>query len=126
MTKEEKIKEAYASKYHLVKASLDENGWMPYNILTNAVFDSLEFNFSHDKKRPYCLKGIENNRGWIKIESEEDLPKEDIECWIKEKGNEIIFNGRYISLLNYFAYTAFQIDNVTHYQPITKPEPPLY
>ena len=40
------------------------------------------------KFRPKSLQGIENNNGWIKIESEKDLPKEKgLKCLFLNKNN---------------------------------------
>ena len=40
------------------------------------------------KFRPKSLRGIENNNGWIKIESIEDLPKENgLKCLFLNKNN---------------------------------------
>ena len=84
-----------------------------------------------------------NNNGWIKIESESDLPKENIECFyvieIPEKysnhGTQInigsfkfgknLMSGQsnYFTCDNFF-YHRFPF--VTHYQPIVKPQPPIY
>jgi len=64
-----------------------------------------------------------NNNGWIKIESENDLPKKDCNCWIVV--NNEIKNGNY-SLRKGRFFIIMYIDNVTHYQPIITPKPPLY
>lgn len=63
----------------------------------------------------------ESKDKWIKIESEDDLPDEFCELWVVCKGNGAVrfreFFGKekraYISLYS-------------HYQPIVKPQPPLY
>jgi len=90
--------------------------------------------------RSKSLQGIENNNGWIKIESEDDLPKEKeffrfIPCnnfdmefigWIDKKLGEVLFidftfyevekdGNRYISQSN-----AWLTSQITHYQPIQK------
>ena len=61
-----------------------------------------------------------DNNGWIKINSEEDLPK-----FI---GQYFVFNSQK-SDIYYFENNTFwknQWKNITHYQPILKPQPPLY
>jgi hypothetical protein len=88
----------------------------------------------------------ETNNGWIKIESKDDLPKEKeffrfIPCnqfdkefigWIDTKLREVFFidfsfyevekNGnKYTSQTN-----AWLTSQITHYQPIQKPQPPIY
>lgn len=64
----------------------------------------------------------ENNNGWIKIESENDLPKENGEYWTIRKNGIMIKEHFYLSNpLNWIKYY-----NVTHYQPVIKPQPPIY
>ena len=69
---------------------------------------------------------------WIKIESEDDLPKKDIDCFYITKHGDICI-GRYV--LEHFrgwkrmftidGVIAFGFGYVTHYQPIIKPNLPL-
>lgn len=123
MTKEEKIKEAYGSRYHKLKESIDSNGWINQNITTRALFDSLQFNDKENLMRPLELRGIENNNGWIKIESESDLPKDEIveydgyciECdvFIRNIGSSKI-------------ETLYSKNQITHYQPIKRLLKPIY
>jgi len=63
------------------------------------------------------LIGIENNNGWIKIESEEDLPKE------QETFHVVLKNGN-VYMRTFVNKASFS--DVTHYQPIEKPKPPIY
>ena len=131
MIKEEKIKEAYGENYN--PHNIDENGWMKYSLWmhffkkVDADYD--EFDNRNMVVRPNSLTGIENNNGWIKIESEEDLPKN---------------NGSYFTKTNYCKETIeryypiftksksiederkWWLENITHYQPIVKPNNPLY
>lgn len=83
-----------------------------------------ELNSCGNFYRPKSLQGIEDNCGWIKIESESDLPKKDSECFFIEHGNitQGIFNGkRFIS-----NYGVFGWKTITYHQPIEKPKPPIY
>lgn len=70
------------------------------------------------------MKTIENNNGWIKIESEADLPKENGAYWtfIADK------NEMYANSFGTFNQPEFTFDHnlITHYQPIIKPEPPKF
>lgn len=81
---------------------------------------------------PSSLEGIETNNGWTRIESEADLPKESTYCWFILKGVDKIQYGRFIlSLSNVKRFFLYDGDNynyseVTHYQPIIKPQPPIY
>ena len=82
MTKEEKIKESWGIHF---SSDVDENGYITYTEyqdihLLQWVGDFWEKGFNKVLRiywvRPKSLQGIENNNGWIKIESEKDLPKE--------------------------------------------------
>lgn len=89
MTKEDKIKEAWMDlniEAHFVVC--DKTGWY-HGYFCNGIdditssfgniTDKIDYEIEYDgvgKFRPKSLKGIENNNGWIKIESENDLPKE--------------------------------------------------
>lgn len=68
-------------------------------------------------------QGIENNNGWIKIESEEDLPKEDCECHIE-------FEDGSISIDKYSAkYKDFKSNSRIHivaYKLIEQPKKRIY
>lgn len=76
--------------------------------------------------RPKSLRGIENNNGWIKIESEEDLPKHqgDYFVYTHNKVIETIYADGDISLMKHTSKSW--IRNFTHYQAIEKPKPPVY
>ena len=69
---------------------------------------------------------IEDNNGWIKIESEDDLPKEVIECrtcfYNGKNYIEGIVKKRSPQELSRLKY----INEITHYQPIEKPKTPIY
>ena len=103
MTKEEKIKEAWDNKdgsnkevwagywnYNKAKEhGMDKDGWIKvcgYEPGEGMVCDYM---------RPPQLEGIENNNGWIKIESEDDLPKENIECFYIPKHSKNIVVGSF-------------------------------
>lgn len=135
MTKEELIKEAWGEYYDIVKDKLNTNGWYSYFSLDNKVRLSncsqfkdliLDEHKEIPLLRPKSLQGIENNNGWIKIESEEDLPKNfnryefKLYYWTN--------NGLYESE----DYKRWKIHynhlEVTHYrlEPIFNTNPPLY
>lgn len=69
------------------------------------------------------LKQIEeeNNNGWIKIDSEDQIKDFQNEfCWVIIKSGEV--EKMYIHSSN----KSFVLNMCTHYQPIEKPKPPLY
>lgn len=126
MKKEEKIKEAWGELWNSFndsakKCALDNDGHVA-SILQNGLNkDFTEFDTALVSWRPKSLKGIENNNGWIKIESEDDLPKKGSNCYfILKNGVSGIFvdldDSEYLTLRN----------RGTHYQPIVKPKPPIY
>lgn len=140
MSKEELIKQAWGEYYEKIKNRLDKNGWYNYFSLTHKVmkekyhqFDNLDLE-EHTELyllRPKSLQGIENNNGWIKIESEDDLPKEEIDVhfiFTEYEGKKGRFQtyGVWDNNLKSFYSGALKINNVTHYQPIEKPKPPIY
>ena len=139
MTKQEKIIEAYGDSWNIAKNFADENGWIDRykqsaylnigewgkdktpikNFLGKNDYFGLES--KNDKYRPKSLHGIETNNGWIKIESEDDLK-------VKE-GYYAVFNTRWkndeISIIQIIE--PYKLDStITHYQPIIKPQPPIY
>lgn len=126
MTKEEKIKEAWGELYESLKEFIDENGF--YNgdctLLNDSFFHetftvNLEKEFSN---RPKSLKNIENNNGWIKIDSKKDLPKSDQIHYLVFSKNEIkksSFNVHQVE-------AGYQFGEITHYKPIIVDKPPIY
>jgi hypothetical protein len=142
MSKEEKIKQAWINivgekNYNFIKQFLSENGftnrgkyhWLINNFSKEYIKDNfyVTIEIDNDKLfRPKSLQGIENNNGWIKIESESDLPSEDIDCHFITHNKEI-FKGEYIkSIDNFKSGSELYNGRVSHYQPITKPQPPIY
>lgn len=127
MTKEEVIKQAYGDYWETVKDYVNNNGWCswkwcrPENI---AIRKSLnEESNGCGAWRPKSLKGLETNNGWIKIESEQDLPKDQTAkydlCHISKPGylpNESL----------YFLKAFWMLGTITHYQPTLQKEKPLY
>lgn len=84
------------------------------------LFDTA-INEGSSKWRPKSLQGIENNNGWIKIESENDLPKEKCKIWVRSlEFKEIVI----INFTNSFFTPIHQ--TCTHWQPITTPKLPIY
>ena len=71
--------------------------------------------------RPKKLNNWENNEGWIKIESEEDLPNKTGHYWVK-RGNEISIN--YIIVSESFSISF--LHNLTHYKFIKPTKQPMY
>lgn len=121
MTKKDRVREAYGDKLSICNP--DENGWTDSKTwLENGLTLSASSHIHQGGKiRPKSLQGIENNNGWIKIESEDDLPKEDKWYWVKKKSGEEILSGYQIGVSK-----ERWLSEITHYQPIEKPKPPIY
>jgi hypothetical protein len=139
----EKIKEAWVKligeeEFNNLKIDIDLLGWLKvserdyhykYNTSLVGDFNGKGYNPMQKIKdyednptpyfvRPKSLEGIEKNNGWIKIESESDLPNKTNDYWIVNKLG--------VSIRNYDMQEDNDWNDVTHYQPITKPQPPIY
>lgn len=130
MTKKEKIKEAWGEYYEENKKRIDENGWFNWfgrsrekmkqrqQLLVDNrnLFDKDKYSY-----RPKELRGIENNNGWIKIKSEEDLPNDDA-FYYKICINNKPRNDYSLSVIEIRRY-YYNLNNVTHFQKIITNEP---
>ena len=137
-TKEEVIKKAWGKNYEEFKDHIDSDGWARYpHFQKHEMIEDvrpIEFRSQGTDFRPKSLQGIENNNGWIKIESEEDLPNEDgLECYIIGKYHDAlplvaVFDSRHGDGKRFYNMNGdvWSKDVITHYQPIIKPKPPLY
>lgn len=123
MTKEEKIKECWGANYEAFKEHIDENGIAiyPYFQKHEMIEDVRPLDLIGSNFRPKSLRGIENNNGWIKIESEADLPEYGYYEVIKRNTGEHIR----ASLNNEFRTTSLA-HYYSHYKPIVKIDLPLY
>ena len=146
-TKIETIAKEYGEHWEKVKDYVDQNGWIKtwdlIQIFGIVPKDGFEVKIKGKKKkhqdnlhRPKSLAGIENNRGWIKIESEADLPKDDdfkfnetfLVYYCCKGCSNMIFKGSIDKYTLKFRDITNKLEKekVTHYQPIVKPEPPIY
>ena len=122
MTKQEKIQEAYGKYWEVVYEYVDKNGWCSAYWKTKTYFQT---EFTSEKWRPKSLTGIEDNNGWIKIESEADLPKNDDDYWVMTN----IKDDEVQQLSNLIVIRCLNLEKnikVTHYKPIENPKPPIY
>ena len=126
MTKEELIKKYYGEDYKRAKENgfgIDEDGFSSFYAHHNETFLHGYEIFNSEtltKVRPLGLgeelEKLNNNNGWIKIESEFDAPDEDVlVCNIN--GNKVAFFHDACKLFG---------KKFTHYQPIVRPKPPIY
>ncbi len=126
--KQLRIQEVYGEYWACVKDYVDKNGWC--NVRRKVKFEEIINKLGWETKlgnqynwRPKSLQGIENNKSWIRIESEDDLPKEKGYYNCLYEDGEIIPHHFYPN--SDFDKDLF-IEEFTHYQPIVKPELPIY
>ena len=123
--KQEAIKNAYVEYWENVKDYVDNDGWIDNSIpkFTFGQLKNLDLEYKNDVFfRPKSLQGIENNKGWIRIESKDDLPKEEGNYFIVRNNNEV--GASYFIPNNDFSVMDWR--DITHYQPIEKPKSPIY
>lgn len=127
-SKEQKIKAEYGEYYEACNP--DNQGWSSVDEALGGyefLDENIEyFDFeSSGKWRPKSLQGIENNNGWIKIESEDDLPKEsgwyDFQVYpqAEYKPNNVFWHAGATKI-------GWYVETYTHYQKTESKLPPLY
>ena len=125
----------------------DINGWIKYG-----MYHPNDFGFDNDDVdrvgdgylwRHKSLQGIENNNDWISINSESDLPSDLEVCHFIPRGffdeqftgfikdDEVYFVDRNIRVNKDEEQDLIYLNSwlkcqITHYQPINKPQPPLH
>jgi len=122
--KNKAIQEAYGKHWENVKNYVDENGWC---YLFPTIKGELDFeNTGRDNVcyRPKSLQGIENNNGWIKLNTQSDLKHKMIDCYFMS--NDELINGEIYNYDFYYGNKYFNFSEVTHYKPIAKPKLPLF
>ncbi|MCT4261603.1 hypothetical protein HZP32_05695 [Elizabethkingia anophelis] len=146
--KQQAIKAAYGEYYKDYRRFIDENGFIYQSDLffpeTGMKKDGVEaeiisvekkHKWSNIKWRPMSLQGLENNRGWTRIESEEDMPKDKtIDVIINDECYQgYIYEGQgglFCCVENRYNSTEIaeiiEASSVTHYQPIETPKPPIF
>ncbi|MGV0964927.1 hypothetical protein [Empedobacter falsenii] len=127
MSKEEKIKEAWGEYWNKLPNEVQEKA-LKNNGFVSQYFEDLLTIDKRERKlfeiRPKSLQGIETNNGWVKVESEDDLPKEE--------GFYLVFNKIHkaieVDYINYDneSHEERWIEFNSHYQPIEKPKQPIY
>lgn len=136
MTKEEKIQEAWViEQLHEESEGVpnyNEDGWAKYGRKQNSnYFKQLEEKewLGYWFYRPTSLDGIEENSGWIKIESESDLPEQGGSYYVtrhaKVETAVYVKDNRWLIKGNDYPKTT-SLHSISHYQPIIKPELPIY
>lgn len=128
MTKQKAIKEAWEKLGISVNDNvINQNGWMniqpiQYERLYDRV-DILRLTDHVHRIRPKSLKGIENNNGWIDSKDMSKIPDEYCYCWLLTKDGDIILRECNPDAEGFYGWREVEF---THYQPIIKPEKPIY
>lgn len=128
MTKEEKIKEAYGKYWELVKDLVRPDGSLSEAVWMGSGMEMIPYqDYSTGYLRPLSLVGIEDNNGWIKIESESDLPKEKFNySFVYCLKPEIISSVQNNIVRNDQLEELFEDEWITHYKPVSEPTTPIY
>jgi hypothetical protein len=129
MTKQEKIQEEWL-KLGINPSRATENGHIDFELLPDdfnlteceAIYNGLTVTLV----RPKSLHGIETNNGWIKIESEADLPKEKGDYWCIDRFVNVNPYATFFDPESFISLNERWMHRYTHYQPIIKPQPPIY
>lgn len=128
--KQQAIKNAYGEYFNLFRKYIDANGWIAQSDFFLAYLglpDSFEVQVKGfppkgaTKWRPKQLKGIESNNGWIRIENENDLPKEKCRYWIANKNGIFDFIAD-IEMIE----SKYKNKTLTHYKKIEEPKHPIF
>lgn len=139
--KQDAIKKGYGEEnFTFFKGIIGENGWIGLSrydfeedLESEKKFDEMiseiEFEESFEDEqvfyRPKSLQGIENNNGWIKIESDDDIPKNDMYVHIvfnKKMNIAFLCDGEFFAPNKEKYYKK----GVTHYQPIETKKQPIW
>lgn len=130
MNKQEAIQSAYAGSWDNVKEHVNGDGWMGYWLKRELKALNIEFEekqtISSTLIRPKSISGIEHNNYWTSIKSEADLPKEDGTYFIVCNGKVDVYNFIRERTEDDIREVEYWLSEITHYQPMTKPQPPIY
>lgn len=121
MNKEQKIKEAWLKIGINELEHIEGNQKLGWRSNSGVKYDTWDGRFEVNNlfHRPKELTGIEYNNGWIKIESEADLPEQGGEYTVfrmsKKSTATYCKNDRWMIPENDYPKTTFQ-HGITHYR----------
>lgn len=131
--KSEAIKKAWIAEigeeiYNSVKSEISAvNGKLYYYVLTDNGFNPTNDRFENMQNLwwPKSIQGIENNNGWI--QRDEDSTFEPNWYWVKKKDGdeEIAFYAPHRDCFGGVDADIY-VSEVTHFQLINKPKPPIF
>ena len=123
--KQEAIKKAYGEYF----IHADINGWIKFGMYCPSDLGIEDYDEIVDTIgiwRCKSLQGIENNNGWIKIESEADLPKEGMHHSILLDSDCINGYRNYDVIVFYEVNSRYRKKEISHYKPIEKSKVPIF
>jgi hypothetical protein len=91
------------------------------------IIEKIDYEFDPSgvgRFRPNSLRGIEDNNGWIKIETNDDLPTNGSYLVIHRDSGAIVKCD--FGILNSLEYKGYIVEKCSHYKPIPDPLKPLY
>lgn len=126
--------------FKYLKKLINDDGFLNTSgVSLSKKFYNIQLDIVGELIRPKSLQGIDNNNGWIKIETEDDLPKDlevchFIPCNYKDdafvgfiKDDEVYFVDYRITFNeDYIRLNSWLKSQITHYQPIEKRKPPIH
>lgn len=124
--KEIAVEKVYGDKY-----DWDENGWLYYSVDEHGESGYEPFG-EYDKRneidgsfewRPISLRGLEDNNGWFILPTKKILPYGYY--WVRVKQPTTLVEDEFIFHLK-DGVGIIPYAYATHYQPIEKPQPPIY
>ena len=127
MTKQEFIKQEYEN-VGILEEIWDENGEIDFN--TKGFSEQLD-NFSGKITLKWLddnsvilssLEGIKDNNGWNKIESIEDLPKENKSYKTIDRKTGLVNEKNFLQLSD----SQRIVRDISHWREIIQDKPPLY
>lgn len=134
--KQQAIKAAYGEHWaglsnEKQKYALENEGWIKVapSQYQMDMFSRLKINKNTHSVRPKSLSGIRYNRGWTRIESEEDMPKDDYFGDLFEVGflDESGFFHHDKKRCSFKSLKwMYEKKLITHYQLVEKPKPPIF
>lgn len=129
--KQKAIREAWGEYWEQVNKYLNEDGIAKRNKETDFLegLNEIETIYSsagfwHDKFRLKKLCGINDNNGWLSVK-EHGLPEEgEFFICLENVQQQGVWSLASKTFYNPPRYCS--IDKISHYQPVVKPQPPIY
>jgi hypothetical protein len=122
--KQKAIREAYGNHWEVVKDFILNDGWCSRRKRIEFTQIAKDIEIDYEVVTPYhwrpaSLQGLESNNGWV---LSEEMP-DNFSGMVWAKSGDII---EIMDVVNGHFYAPEIGREYTHYQRITKPEPPIY